>query len=381
MAAAVVLLEILLIAANMRASITVVGPLLAPISHAYGLSSTAAGVLTALPVLGFAAFSPAAPRLSRRIGMERALLVAMVVLVAGVVIRSLPWAPALFAGSLVLAAGIAVLNVLLPAVVKRNFSVRQSGITAVYTSGMGLLAAIASGVAVPVAAVVPAGWRAALAVWAVLVVPAIVLWLPRARNAPRPIDQPIAPMPWRSPVAWSVTAFMGIQSLGFYVMIGWLPSVLATHGVSPHAAGWELFAYQIIALGASLALSLTSDRRADHRALAAFAAALCGIGYAGLLLLPSLSWVFVLTAGAGTGPLLVLALSFMALRTRAPAQAAALSAMAQSVGYLIAAAGPFLFGALHSDSGSWTPSLLMLLASAVALMFIGLRAGAPGARA
>jgi MFS transporter, CP family, cyanate transporter len=377
----VLLLGILLIAANMRASITAVGPLLAPISHAYGLSGVEAGLLTALPVLGFAAFSPAAPRLSRRIGMERALLMAMVVLVAGIVVRSLPWAPALFTGSLVLAAGIAVLNVLLPALVKQHFSRRQSGITALYASVMGLIAAIASGIAVPIASVVPAGWRTALGVWAVLVVGGIVAWLPHTREATRPgREQPHAPLPWRSPVAWSVTAFMGLQSLGFYVMIGWLPSVLATHHVGPHAAGWQLFAYQIVALVTSIALPLVSDRRGDHRGLAAVTAGLCAVGYAGLLVAPGVALLWVLIAGAGAGPTLVLALSFMALRTGAPEQAAALSAMAQSAGYLLAAAGPFVFGALHAESGSWDPSLAILVASALALLVVGFRAGSPGAR-
>ncbi|MBV8941209.1 MAG: MFS transporter [Solirubrobacterales bacterium] len=374
------LLGLVLIAANMRASITVVGPLLAEISHTYGLSGAAAGVLTALPVLGFAAFSPYAPRLARRAGMERALLVAMLVLILGIAVRSLPWAPALFAGTVVLAAGIAVANVLLPAVVKRNFSTRQSTITGIYATTMGLVAAIASGVAVPLASVAPAGWRTALAVWAMLVAVGVVVWLPRVRDVRdnRPARD-TAPTPLRSQVAWLVTAFMGLQSFGFYVMIGWLPTFLRTHGVGARAAGVELFAYQLVSLVTSLALPLVADRIRDHRALAGATAVCCGIGYAGLLLAPGVSTLWVLVAGLGTGPSLVLALSFMALRAGGPSEAAALSAMAQSGGYLLAAAGPFLFGALHAATGTWTASLLTLLASAVALFAAGLRAGAPEA--
>ena len=376
------LLGILLIAANMRASITVVGPLLSEIVRAYGLSGAEAGVLTALPVIGFAACSPYAPRLARRVGMERALLTAMLILIVGVAVRSLPWAPALFGGTLVLAVGIAVANVLLPAFVKQHFSGHQSTLTSLYATTMSLVAAIASGVAVPLAAALPAGWRTALAVWGVLVVMAVAVWVPHAQRAndAGPVSAG-APLPWRSAVAWQVTALMGLQSFGFYVMIGWLPSVLAAHRIGTRAAGLELFAYQLVSLATSLALPLLAERRADHRPLAGATAACCAIAYAGLLLAPGISLVWVLLAGCGTGPALVLALSFMALRAHRAAQAAALSAMAQSVGYLLAAAGPFLFGALHAASGGWSASLVLLLASAVALFAVGLRAGAPGVRA
>ena len=374
------LLGIILIASNMRASITAVGPLLSEITRSYGLSSTEAGLLTALPVLGFAAFSPYAPRLARRVGMERALLAAMVALLIGIVVRSLPLAAALFVGTVLLAAGVAVANVLLPALVKQHFSARQSTVTAAYANTMGLLAAIASGIAVPLADVLPGGWRISLGVWGVLVVAGLVLWLPRAWGAQDPGPaRTRTPLPWRSRVAWQVTAFMGLQSLGFYVMIGWLPSVLKSNHVSARGAGFELLIYQLTALVTTLLLPLIADRSRDHRAPAAAAAVCSAIGYLGLLVAPDLSLLWVVIAGCGSGPALVLALSFMALRARGPSHAAALSAMAQSAGYLLAAAGPFLFGALHALSGSWTLSLVALLASAVGLIGFSFPAGSPTA--
>jgi MFS transporter, CP family, cyanate transporter len=374
------LLGIILIAANMRASITAVGPLLSDITRAYGLSGAEAGLLTALPVLGFAAFSPYAPRLSRRVGMERALLVAMMALFVGIIIRSLASAPALFAGTVLLAAGIAVANVLLPALVKQHFSGRQASITAVYATVMGFLAAVASGLAVPLADALPGGWRASLGVWGVLVVAGFVLWLPRAVGASSAAsDGSPTSLPWRSRVAWQVTAFMGLQSLGFYVMIGWLPSVLKTNHLSARAAGFELLAYQFMALATTLLLPLVAERRNDYRVLAAGASACCAAGYLGLLLAPGISLLWVLVAGCGAGPTLVLALSFMALRVRDPRQAAALSAMAQSAGYLLAAAGPFVFGALHTASDGWSLSLIMLVGSAVALFGVSFGAASSAA--
>jgi MFS transporter, CP family, cyanate transporter len=375
-------LEILLIAANLRAAVTVVGPLLGTVSGHYGLSGAEAGVLTALPVLGFASFSPYALRLSRRTGMDGALLLAMLVLAGGIVLRSLPSVAALFAGSVVLAAAVAVGNVLLPALVKQHFPTRQSRITGLYATAMGLVAATASGVAVPLAGVAPGGWRTALGAWAALAVIAAALWVPRVRRShPRAPVARAAAMPWRSGVAWKVTAFMGLQSLGFYAMIGWLPSLLESHRVSAHAAGWELFAYQMASLFASLSLPLIIDRRADHRGVTCAAAVWAGISYGGLAALPGLSLLWALMAGCAAGATLVLALSFIGLRVGASEHAAALSAMAQLFGYLLAAAGPFLFGVLHEASGSWIPSLLMLVATTVALFVVGLGASHPRARA
>ncbi|MGN6169411.1 MAG: CynX/NimT family MFS transporter [Solirubrobacteraceae bacterium] len=374
------LLGIMLIAANMRASITAVGPLLSDITRAYGLSATEAGLLTAAPVLCFAAFSPYAPRLSRRVGMENALLAAMVALLVGIVVRSLPSAFTLYLGTVLLAAGVAMANVLLPALVKQHFSARQSTITALYANTMGFVAAIASGLAVPLAEVLPGGWRVSLGAWSVLVVAGMVLWLPRTWDAQDPgLAQRHTPLPWRSPVAWQVTAYMGLQSFGFYVMIGWLPTFLRAYHVTARGAGFELLAFQLAAIVATLSMPLIADRRRDHRAPAAAAAACCAAGYVGLLVAPHVSLLWVVVAGCGTGPSLVFALSFMALRARGTGHAAALSAMAQSAGYLIAAVGPFLFGALHAATGGWTLSLIVLLASAVGFFGFSFSAGSPGA--
>jgi CP family cyanate transporter-like MFS transporter len=375
------LLAIVMLAANLRAAITVVGPLLGPISRGYALGGTLAGLLTALPVLAFAACSPLALRLSRRVGIETALLGSLVVLVAGTVLRSLPAAGALFAGTLILAAGIAVANVLLPALVKARFPARQGTVTGLYVTAMGLLAAVASGVAVPLADAAPGGWRAALAAWAVPALLAALVWTKSARwGEPARAPVALAPMPWRSRVAWQVTAFMGLQSLGFYVMIGWLPSLLEAHRVGARAAGYELLAYQLVSVAATVALPPLIDRRADHRALALASAGCCAGGYLGLALAPGAALAWVLAAGLGSGMLLVLALSFVALRAAAPEQAAALSAMAQTVGYLLAAAGPLLFGSLHALTGGWSASLAMLIASAAALSAAAWRAGRAGAR-
>jgi MFS transporter, CP family, cyanate transporter len=405
---ALLLAGILVIAITLRAPLTVVGPLLGTISRHFGFSGTEAGLLNTLPLLAFAVFSPLAPRLSRRAGTERALMLAVIVLAAGVVLRSAPWEAALFSGTLALGAAIAMANTLLPALVKQHFPGRQGAMTGLYVATMGFGATVAAGVAVPLAGAVPGGWQTALGCWAGLAVPAAVLWIPQLRRGPGPgrsrqgpggsgrttggppagatPDPGVAPgadrgagmaMPWRSPLAWQVTAFMGLQSLGFYVMIGWLPSLLSSHGVSAHAAGWILSLYQLVNLLVSLTMPLFIDRMAGQRAVACGAGLCCAAGYLGLILAPGAAVLWVIVAGAGTGACFVLALSFMALRAQGPGQTAGLSAMAQSVGYLVAAGGPVAFGFLRDASGTWTPSLLMLLATAVVLAAAGLGAGRP----
>lgn len=401
---ALLLAGILVIAINLRAPLTVVGPLLGTISRYFGFSGTEAGLLNTLPLLAFAVFSPLAPRLSRRAGTRRALMLAVAVLAAGIVLRSVPWEAALFGGTLALGAAIAMANTLLPALVKQHFPGRQGALTGLYVATMGLGAAVASGAAVPLAQAVPGGWLTALGCWAGLAVPAAVLWLPQLRRGPGESRQEPGPgggrqdpggtaagtgpappagpgtdtaMPWRSPLAWQVTAFMGLQSLGFYVMIGWLPSLLRSHGVSPHAGGWMLSLYQVVNLLVSLTVPLLTDRMAGQRAIACGGGLCCAAGYLGLILVPGAAVLWVVVAGIGTGCSFVLALSFMALRARGPAQTAALSAMAQSVGYIVAAGGPVAFGFLRDASGSWTPSLLMLLATALVLAAAGLGAGRP----
>ena len=375
---------ILLIAINLRAPLTVIGPLLSTISRQYALSGTEAGVLNTLPLLAFAAFSPVVPRVSARLGLERSLLLAVLVLAAGTVLRSVPSAAALFAGTLALGVAIAVANTLLPVLVKRNFASRLSTVTGLYVATMGLGATLASGVAVPLAGAAPAGWHTAAGCWAALAVPAVALWLPQLRRSPSgeapaagAVRGAHAAMPWRSPLAWQVTVFMGLQSLGFYVMVGWLPTLLESHGTSAHAAGWLVALYQSINLLVSLSLPALIDRTTGQRAIAVGCALCSAAGYTGLLLAPGAAIGWVLVAGVGTGGCFVLALSFMALRAGEPRQTAALSAMAQSIGYLLAAGGPVLFGFLHDSTGSWTGSLLMLLATALVLATAGIGAGRP----
>ena len=375
------LIAIILAAANLRGGITGVGPLLPTVEHATGLSETWGGLLVTLPLLTFASTSPLAGRAARRHGAPRVLALSLPVLAAGLVIRSLPGIPFLFGGTVVIAAAIAVGNVLLPPIVRSTVPKAWVGqVTSLYVTAMGLVAAISSGVSVPLADVLPGGWRTALGCWALLAVLAIPAWLPHLSRKPDVAPGPAAvpeqtPSLWRSALAWQVSLFMGLQSLGFYSTISWLPSIVHDHGTSAATAGWELFLFQAVGLLASSTLPLLTRRRLDQRLLAATASALTAAGFALLAVAPGLAVVTCVLTGFGGGATLVLALTFQGQRAAQGPQAAALAAMAQSVGYLVAAIGPLLLGALHGFTGGWAVPLTLLAALAAVQAVVGIGAG------
>ena len=369
---------ILLLGAIGRAPLTSVGPLVAEIRASEHLSGAAAGLLTTLPLLAFAGFSPVAPLLARRIGLERALGLAVVVLATGIAVRSTPVPVALWLGTAAIGAAIAGFNVLLPSLVKRDHPARVAQLSGGYSATQSVVAAVASGTAVPLAALA-GGWRAALACWVALVTVAALAWLPRVLHPrPDPADggataQRTGRPPWRTALAWQVTIFMGLQSMVFYVLITWLPSLERDHGIPAQAAGWHLFAYLAAAVAANLVTPVALHRMRDQRLIGLAGSACIGLGTAGLQWLPwTAAWALtsIVVAGFGAGGILVVCLSLFSLRTTDHAQAAALSAMAQTVGYTVAAAGPVLFGGLRDSSGSWTlPMAVLCTLTAVMAVF------------
>lgn len=227
------IIGVVLISLTMRSPLTSVGPLVGSIRESLGLSNTAAGLLTTLPLLAFSLLSPFAPILARRFGMERIILYALVLLMAGIAIRSLSATVPLFAGTVLLGLAIAVCNVLIPSLVKRDFSHNVGFMTGLYSVSMNLCGAIASGVSVPLARSLGIGWNGALGIWGLLALIAALFWFPkvRASHASAKITTSGASARrslWRSPLAWIITLFMGLQSLLFYVLIAWLPEVMTS---------------------------------------------------------------------------------------------------------------------------------------------------------
>jgi CP family cyanate transporter-like MFS transporter len=368
---------ILLVAANLRGAITSVGPLLETIRRAEGLSAGEAGLLSALPLLTFAVFSPQVPRLARRLGMERLLWVALLTLAAGIVLRSVPGPGLLWLGTILLGMSIAVGNVLLPALLKRDFPDRVAPMTSLYSVTMGLAGAVVSGLAVPLAGALPGGWRTALGCTAGLALIGLAVWTPQASRNSRPavLTRQVGRTPWRSALAWQVTAYMGLQSFGFYIVLAWFPAILHSKGMSEENSGWLLLVLQVLGVTMSAVIPLVANKLADQRLLAAGGSTLSFVGYLGLVLAPDLAVLWVVIVGMASGVCFVLALFFFTLRSPDSFAAAALSGMAQSIGYLFATLGPIVFGALHDATAGWTVPMTMLLVAAVVQAVCGLGAG------
>lgn len=373
---------IMLVAANLRAALTSVGPLLEQIQQQLSLSATSAGLLNSLPLILFAVLSPVTPSLAKRMGIERTLGMALLLFIGGIVLRSLPQTSMLWLGTVLIGAAIAFANVVLPTLVKRDFPSRAAAMIAGYAAVMSLVAATASGLAVPLAALNNLGWRFSLLCWSLPALLALMVWLPQLRRpaasatADTSALQP-APSrsPWGSALGWQVALFMGLQSITFYTIIGWFSAFAASHGTSPQQAGFELFIYQVVAIAANFVMVFILPRARDQRAIALCSSLLIFTGVAGLLLMPANSLVWLIFAGLGAGSSLVLALSFFGLRSSHHHQATQLSGMAQSVGYLLAALGPTLFGLLHDLTQGWRLPLAILLTLTLLQMLFGILAG------
>jgi len=377
MPAALLLLTVLVVAATLRASITSVGPVLGLLSADTGLGESQLGLLGALPLIAFAVVSPLVHVVSQRFGPERTVLVALVVLTGATVLRSVAgWDGWLWVGTAIIGAAIAVGNVLLPSLVKRDFPGRTARTTGIYSAVLSAFAAIASGVALPIGEAF--GWRIAVGCWALLALVGAIIWAPRALRAttlPEPQPSTAGRSMWTSATAWHVALFMGTQSTTFYLLVNWLPTIEVGMGVAPLVAGLHLFLLQVVGILAGLAVPLLMRERGDLRAVAAGCTALMLAAMLGLLLAPAVPLLWVAVAGASSGATLVIALTFIAQRARSTADAGRLSGMVQSVGYLLATLGPIGAGVLLELTGAWQSAVVAVAVVAVLQILTSLLAG------
>ncbi len=375
------IVAVLLVAVNLRPPVAGVGPLLPDIRRAFGLSASAAGLITALPVLCFGLAAFASPYLARRFGMERTIGVVLLLICGGLGIRSAGSIMSLYLGTAVLAAAIAVANVLLPAVIKADFPARVGLLTGAYTTVMTGTAALAALIAVPVAAAV-GGWRSGLLVWLPVVVFAGVCWIPQLRGSSQHevvVRSASGVGLWRKPLAWGVATYFGLQSLGFYALLNWLPSLLQDDHFTPGTAGALLSLMTVIGIPLGLLVPAIVGGRADQRMAAMTTSVITGVGLLGLLVLPhSAPVLWVILIGLGQGATFPLSLMFMALRASNVSVTGELSAMSQGFGYLMAASGTLLVGVVHDVTGSWGAVVTLLLVVTVVQGVAGWIAGRAG---
>ena len=375
------LMGVVAVATVLRPLVVTVGPVLPELQADLGLTAVSAALLTALPVACFGVGAFLGPTLAFRAGLDTGLTLAMVLLVVGAVIRAVGGVGLLFTGTVVIGASIAVANVLLPALVRRDFPERVGLVTGIYTSTLAITATLAALLAVPLADRTGGDWRTPFAVWALAAAMAVVPWSVRRRRSPAH-DQAGAVEPtsprglMRSGTARGLTLFMGLQSIGYYVALAWLPTLLQDNGLTPVGSGALLSLVTVLGIPAGLLLPILAGRMHQQRALAVGATAFTLLGWTGLLVAPTaVPVLWALLLGIGTGSTFPLALVLIALRSGSAAITPSLSALVQGAGYLIAAAGPLLIGVLHEASAGWTLPLGVLIGITVAQAVCGWFAG------
>ncbi|MHC3390356.1 CynX/NimT family MFS transporter [Streptomyces lavendulocolor] len=385
---------LVLAALNLRPAITSLGALLEEVRTGLHMSGGVAGVLTSVPPLCFAVFGITAPRLARRFGPGAVVFAGMVAITAGLVLRPFAGGTVAFLAASALALmGIAVSNVLMPVIVKRYFPDRVGTMTGLYSMALALGTSLAAAATVPVTGALGGGWRAGLAVWAVLGAFAVVAWLPLVRRrgasatgagtaagggpgaGPGVSGEAPALRITRSRTAWALGCFFGLQATGAYITMGWMPQIFRDAGVSAGTAGVLLAVTMVMGVPLAFVIPRLATRMKNQGPIVV-ALGLCGLtGYAGLHFAPAAgAWAWALLLGVSNCAF-PLALTMIGMRSRTGGGVVRLSAFAQSVGYLISIPGPTLVGTLYEHSGGWGTPLALMAGLMVPQMIVGILAG------
>ena len=377
---------LLLIAFNLRPVFGSLSVVLPDIMRDTGLGATGASLLTTLPIVCLALFAAPAPALARRFGVERTLLGALLLICLGTGLRAWPSLVLLFASSVLAGAGIAVGNVLVLGLVKRDFPTRSAMMTGLYTLAICVGASVSTAFTVPLEQQVFGGaWAPALAFWALPAGLVLLVWAPlalSARHERHTAPASTAPRPYgrhrlaRDPLAWQVTLFMGSQSAMAYIVMGWLAPILRERGLDSAAAGYVVATAIVSQLATSLVTPSIAARCRDQRALAVSVALLVSVSLLALILGPlGARWFWAVLLGCGLGSGFALALSLIVVRSSNANVTAQLSAMAQGWGYALAAFGPLLVGLLRGWTGSFQSAAALVAVVGLAMVWSGWGAG------
>lgn len=379
-----IVLGIVLIAFNLRAPITAVGSVVNMIQEQYSLSASAAGFITTLPLIAFAIVSPFVAKCSQRFGYGKSMAMGLILIMLGEVIRSYTNSTGLFVGTLLLGVGIAIGNVLIPSIIKTKFPNKLGLMTSVYVSSMCMFAAVGAGVSIPIAKGLSLGWENALASWLILAAVTLIVWIPQLKNRPVEAQETsnVAATVyntsiWKSTVGWWVTLFMGVQSLIFYSLVAWLPTIVMSKGMDDSFAGNMALIFQLTSIPSTLVVPILCDKFKTQKGIVMFTCLLYLIGMILFLFAQSemiilLSIILMALAMGGT---ISLSIAFISLRSPNARRTSELSGMSQSAGYLLAAAGPILMGLIYDNLQTWTVPIIIFCCMIVFLAFCGKFAG------
>lgn len=372
------LLGVILASFCLRIVITGVGSLLGMIQSDLSLSSGTAGILTTLPLLAFAVFSPLVDSMSHRWGEGMTLCIGLFAILMGTVMRSTMGLWGLFLGTAILGAGIAVGNVLIPAFIKAQYPTQVGTMTGIFTVAMSLASALSLGISVPMAEIPGFGWQKSLGIWAILVAVTLLVWWKRRTLRLGSMEQTTRKNLLRLPLTWQVTIFFGITSMMFYAMISWLPTIMQHSGMSSTEAGVVTSVFQLVGIPASLLAPIWAGKRRDQRLVIALSSILTIIGILTLIVARSsvVTIVAVVLLGISNGSNFSMGLALFGFRTSNAEDAARLSGIAQSIGYLLAATGPFAVGWIYDIVPNWSICLIYLFLFSLLALVMGLKAGA-----
>lgn len=368
-------LGVFFMAINLRAPLTSVSPVVNEIISQLNLNNVEAGLITTLPLLAFGCLSIFTPRLAAGWGLEKVLWYSMPVLVLGLLARASGDVRLLFIGAALIGVAITIGNVLMPAFIKLRFPEKMGLMTGINALSMNIAGVLASGFSVQVGLLTGWGWKGSIGIWVIPAIVGFLVWIPQLR----PVQKGTATAAGgfsqllRSRLAWYITIFMGLQSCLFYVFVAWLPVVLQDWGMTEEQAGWTFSYIQMTQLPITLLGPVITGRIKKHTNLILFTTIVLLIGVLGLVFFKT-AYVIpsVICIGIGTGLAFSIVLMFFVLKTETPLKAAQLSGMAQSFGYLIAAASPPLFGWIYDWTSDWSYSLLLLIPLTLVMCVVAL---------
>lgn len=363
-----IILGIIFISFNLRAPITAVGSVVGMIKTDFSLTSTQAGLITTLPLIAFAFVSPFVAKISKKYTYSKTMTGGLIFILIGILIRSYTNILGLFVGTLFIGIGIAVGNVLIPSIIKLHFKNNVGTMTSIYTSSMCIFAAIGAGLSIPLAKNLGLGWKNSLSFWFLLVILTLIIWSPQHKikiksqninNNKQDEGNNISI--WKSPTAWWVTLFMGMQSLIFYSLVAWLPTIIKSKDLGDSFSGVMALVFQLIAIPATLLIPILCDKFENQRGLVIISCFTYIFGMTLLLIgnTKSIITYAVILMSLGMGGTISLSITFISLRSPNALRASELSGMSQSAGYLLAAIGPFIMGFIYDSFKTWTIPIII----------------------
>ncbi|PHK49029.1 CynX/NimT family MFS transporter [Staphylococcus edaphicus] len=374
-------LAIIFIASTLRAPLTSVGPVVDEIKQVMDINNSVAGILTTIPLIIFAVVSPVVSKVTSRLTMSRTIMYSTMLLIVALYLRVAGDFTLFLIGTIILGVAIAFGNVVLPSYVKWYFPMQIGLATGIYSGTMNFTAGLGGGLSFPLSEITPLGFRISLSFWILFAMIAIILWIPKARKGVQ-LEQTTAIADQqdrlkkvsiiKSKLAWMVALTMGFQSMIFYTVVAWVPSILVDRGVDPSTAGYLLMLNQFAQVPMTFTFPIIASKLKDQRSLIVIITILFLVGFS-LFFTQSVALLVIgmIIAGLAMGACFSLCMTFFSIRARTSDGSISLSGFGQSVGYLVAAVGPFLIGYLHDATGSWDSGIVSLIAMVILCFIFG----------